>query len=50
MDKSISDLQEAGIIPPLFTIINYPRVVDYDTSKYFEFSTTNDFIPVRNDK
>jgi len=23
--------------------------VDYDTSKYFEFSTTNDLIPVRND-
>ena len=49
MDKSIGDKQEAGVKPPLFTIINYPRVVDYDTSDYFLFSTTNDLIPVRND-
>ena len=31
------------------TIINYPRVVDYYTSYCFLISTTNDFIPVRND-
>ena len=31
------------------TIINYPRVVDCYTSYCFLISTTNDFIPVRND-
>lgn len=35
MDKFISDKQEAGVKSPLFTIINNPSGMDYDTSNYF---------------
>ena len=34
---------------PASRFINNPSGMDYDTSDYFLFSTTNDFIPVRND-
>lgn len=37
-----------GIVMPTY-IFNYPRDLDYYTSDYFFISTTNDFIPVRND-
>ena len=37
------------LFPQYDGIINYPRVWDYDTSYCFLISTTNNFIPVRND-
>ena len=47
MDKSISDLQEAGIIPR-FLQFNYPRALDYDVASCSKLCTTENNSP-RND-